>query len=196
MFYAFFRGKVGLGENHAGEPGDPEHPDGTDGARPVAHHEAGQPQRGERHEDEHPDDEHHGKFARLTVQEEKNGLLDDPSGIGTREGWARRLAERGFALKGHRLVRKSADGNRVGEIPHGVHEIRTQPPQRRGADHDVVVAAELMKQQSECGHQHGEQGGALAPCQVLQFPAQFFGNGQIPRGAGAPLVGWPREIER
>jgi DNA phosphorothioation-associated putative methyltransferase len=47
----------------------------------------------------------HAKFARLTAQEEKNGLLADASGIGTREGWARRLAERGFALKGHRLVR-------------------------------------------------------------------------------------------
>jgi DNA phosphorothioation-associated putative methyltransferase len=47
----------------------------------------------------------HGRFARLTAQEEKHGLLDDPSGIGTREGWSRRLAERGFTLKGHRLVR-------------------------------------------------------------------------------------------
>ena len=48
----------------------------------------------------------HAKFARLTAQEEKHGLLDDPSGIGTREGWSTRLAERGFALKGHRLVRR------------------------------------------------------------------------------------------
>jgi hypothetical protein len=47
------------------------------------------------------------KFARLTAQEEKHGLLDDPSGIGTREGWARRLSERGFTLKGHRLVKQS-----------------------------------------------------------------------------------------
>jgi DNA phosphorothioation-associated putative methyltransferase len=45
------------------------------------------------------------KFARLTAQEDKHGLLDDPSGIGTRDGWAKRLSERGFALKGHRLVR-------------------------------------------------------------------------------------------
>jgi DNA phosphorothioation-associated putative methyltransferase len=52
-----------------------------------------------------PDDPLHAKFARLTAQEEKHGLLDDPSGIGTREEWARRLAARGFALKGHRLVR-------------------------------------------------------------------------------------------
>jgi hypothetical protein len=51
------------------------------------------------------DDPLHGKFARLTAQEEKQGLLDDPSGIGTRDGWGRRLAERGFALRGHRLVR-------------------------------------------------------------------------------------------
>jgi DNA phosphorothioation-associated putative methyltransferase len=50
-------------------------------------------------------DQRHTKFARLTLQEEKHGLLDDPSGIGTRDGWARRLSERGFALKGHRLVR-------------------------------------------------------------------------------------------
>jgi DNA phosphorothioation-associated putative methyltransferase len=52
-----------------------------------------------------PDAERHAKFARLTTQEEKYGLLDDPSGIGTREGWARRLSERGFCLKGHRLFK-------------------------------------------------------------------------------------------
>ena len=45
------------------------------------------------------------KFARLTRQEEKHGLLGDASTIGTRDGWQRRLEERGFKLKGHRLVR-------------------------------------------------------------------------------------------
>lgn len=45
------------------------------------------------------------KFERLTQQEEKHGLLEETSAIGTREGWARRLQEKGFALKGHRLVR-------------------------------------------------------------------------------------------
>ncbi len=45
------------------------------------------------------------RFARLTAQEEKAGLLEDASGLGTRERWAKRLAERGYALKGHRLVR-------------------------------------------------------------------------------------------
>jgi DNA phosphorothioation-associated putative methyltransferase len=52
-----------------------------------------------------PDDPLHARFARLTAQEDRHGLLDEPNGIGTRDGWARRLAERGFALKGHRLVR-------------------------------------------------------------------------------------------
>jgi len=45
------------------------------------------------------------KFARLTEQEEKHGLLEAAATIGTREGWSTRLGERGFTLKGHRLVR-------------------------------------------------------------------------------------------
>jgi DNA phosphorothioation-associated putative methyltransferase len=52
-----------------------------------------------------PDDPLREKFARLTAQEERHGLLDEASAIGTREGWSNRLAECGFALKGHRLVR-------------------------------------------------------------------------------------------
>jgi DNA phosphorothioation-associated putative methyltransferase len=45
------------------------------------------------------------KFARLTRQEEKWGLLDDTNSIGTREGWNRRLRERQAKLRGHRLIR-------------------------------------------------------------------------------------------
>jgi DNA phosphorothioation-associated putative methyltransferase len=52
----------------------------------------------------HPDHALHGKLARLTKQEEERGLLEDHSGIGTRDGWARRLAELRFKLRGHRLV--------------------------------------------------------------------------------------------
>jgi len=33
-------------------------------------------------------------------------LLDETATIGTREGWERRLAERGFTVRGHRLVRR------------------------------------------------------------------------------------------
>jgi DNA phosphorothioation-associated putative methyltransferase len=47
----------------------------------------------------------YAKFARLTLQEERHGLLQDASAIGTRDGWTRRLGKRGFKLKGHRLIR-------------------------------------------------------------------------------------------
>jgi DNA phosphorothioation-associated putative methyltransferase len=53
----------------------------------------------------HQSHELRAKFARLTEQEENLGLLEVPAGIGTRDGWAKRLAEKGFTLKGHRLVR-------------------------------------------------------------------------------------------
>jgi hypothetical protein len=53
----------------------------------------------------------HAKFARLRAQEEKHCVLDDSSEIGTREGWSTRLAERGFSLKGHRLV--GSDAQRI-----------------------------------------------------------------------------------
>jgi DNA phosphorothioation-associated putative methyltransferase len=65
-----------------------------------------------------PDDPRHGKFARLTAQEEKQGLLADSAGIGTREGWQRRLAERGFVLQGHRLLRAPRGTDREGQ-PQG-----------------------------------------------------------------------------
>jgi SAM-dependent methyltransferase len=43
------------------------------------------------------------KFERLTLQEERAGLLSDP-GIGTREGWNKALSSSGYALRGHRLI--------------------------------------------------------------------------------------------
>jgi DNA phosphorothioation-associated putative methyltransferase len=46
----------------------------------------------------------HDKFARLTEQEEKHGLLDGTATNGTKEAWQARLTERGFMLRGHRLV--------------------------------------------------------------------------------------------
>jgi DNA phosphorothioation-associated putative methyltransferase len=52
--------------------------------------------------DDHP---LYPKFARLTQQEEKHGLLDDTATIGTRDGWEARLGALGFGLRGHRLVR-------------------------------------------------------------------------------------------
>ena len=55
------------------------------------------------------------KFARLTRQEEKHGLLDETATIGTREGWERRLAERGFTIRGHRVVRRRDEREEKGE---------------------------------------------------------------------------------
>jgi DNA phosphorothioation-associated putative methyltransferase len=49
------------------------------------------------------------RFSRLTAAEERAGLLSDTARIGTREGWADALADRGLAVKGHRLVRRSGD---------------------------------------------------------------------------------------
>jgi hypothetical protein len=54
----------------------------------------------------HSDYPQYGKFARLTEQEVKHGLLDDGSTIGTREGWNRCLFARRIQIRGHRLVRK------------------------------------------------------------------------------------------
>jgi DNA phosphorothioation-associated putative methyltransferase len=56
-----------------------------------------------------PEHELRDKFARLTEQEDKHQLLEDNSRIGNLESWNRRLLERGFTLKGHRLMRRSSD---------------------------------------------------------------------------------------
>ena len=47
------------------------------------------------------------KFARLTAQEERWGLLREAHVIGTRSKWGDRLREEGVALRGHRVVRAS-----------------------------------------------------------------------------------------
>jgi hypothetical protein len=61
-----------------------------------------------------PDDPRWSKFDRLTRQEERAGLLDETATIGTRSGWADRLRERGYALRGHRPVRCRAGDGPVG----------------------------------------------------------------------------------
>jgi len=53
-----------------------------------------------------PDHPLHTKFAKLTQQEEKHGLLNETATIGTRAGWQTRLTETGYRLAGHRLVRE------------------------------------------------------------------------------------------
>ncbi len=53
-----------------------------------------------------PDHPLRSKFARLTCQEEKWGLYEQPETIGTREGWEKVLAEGGVRLSGHRLLQR------------------------------------------------------------------------------------------
>ena len=47
------------------------------------------------------------KFARLTQQEERRGLLDSTARIGHREEWQQALANQNLTLRGHRLLRHS-----------------------------------------------------------------------------------------
>ncbi len=63
----------------------------------------------------------HGRFSRLTRQEEKAGLLDNTATIGTRDGWTTRLREAGFVLCGHRLCK--AQG--ASEQKHSANETPT-----------------------------------------------------------------------
>lgn len=52
----------------------------------------------------------YSKFAKLSLQERKWGLLDDVKAIFDRQGWEQCLAEHGAALRGHRVVwRKDTD---------------------------------------------------------------------------------------
>ncbi len=76
----------------------------------------------------HPDHELFAKFARLTQQEEQRGLLTEAASIGTREGWKTRLGERGFALKGHRVVK-----SRTNESVNGLTILRITNWLRDGA---------------------------------------------------------------
>ncbi len=59
-----------------------------------------------------PDHPLHARFARLSEQEEKHGLLSDTATIGTRDGWNARLNDVGFSVRGHRLVRRKAQASR------------------------------------------------------------------------------------
>jgi DNA phosphorothioation-associated putative methyltransferase len=56
----------------------------------------------------HPDRD---RYIRLSVAEDRAGLLDDGNSIGTRNGWAAVLAQRGLTTRGHRLVKRREDGS-------------------------------------------------------------------------------------
>jgi DNA phosphorothioation-associated putative methyltransferase len=48
------------------------------------------------------------KFSKLTKQEERHGLFENTSIIGTRDGWNQELELRGLKLSGHRVLKKKA----------------------------------------------------------------------------------------
>jgi DNA phosphorothioation-associated putative methyltransferase len=52
-------------------------------------------------------DSRRDRFAKLTAAEARAGLYDEPSLIGTREGWRQTLDDHALQLRGHRLVRAS-----------------------------------------------------------------------------------------
>jgi DNA phosphorothioation-associated putative methyltransferase len=71
-----------------------------------------------------PEYPNYEKFARLTKQEERWGLLDETRTIGTRDGWEKKLEEYCAELQGHRVVwRKDAD-------PYRLRILRAQQRQR------------------------------------------------------------------
>jgi DNA phosphorothioation-associated putative methyltransferase len=53
-----------------------------------------------------PDHPLYRKFSRLTQQEEKRGLFENNSTIGTRSGWEEALSKTGVTLRGHQLVNR------------------------------------------------------------------------------------------
>lgn len=57
------------------------------------------------------------RFERLTRQEERWGLYEEPERIGTRLGWEEVLRERGAAFRGARLVRHTPGGNGSADDP-------------------------------------------------------------------------------
>jgi DNA phosphorothioation-associated putative methyltransferase len=57
-----------------------------------------------------------GRFTRLTRQEEKYCLYDEIRSIGTREGWAKVLKDRGVQLSGHRIVSSGRVNARLADV--------------------------------------------------------------------------------
>ena len=60
------------------------------------------------------------------------GLLDDTARIDTREGWERRLADRGFIVRGHRLIRQREDQAEEGEPPKLTKDTKRSDARSRG----------------------------------------------------------------
>lgn len=64
-----------------------------------------------------PDYPNYDKFSRLTRSEEKWGLLDNTSAIGTREGWRKYLGYCGVEIRDHAVVELVKDENSDFSVP-------------------------------------------------------------------------------
>ena len=73
-----------------------------------------------------PDHPARDRFARLTAREDRLGLLDAASEIGTRAGWLAVLARHGVSIRGHRVVRRAAASS-----PVDVDQVRSRQRLRR-----------------------------------------------------------------
>ncbi|WP_162668749.1 DNA phosphorothioation-associated putative methyltransferase [Gemmata massiliana] len=141
------------------------------------------------------------KFARRTEKEEKNGLLDDPRGIGTRDAWAKRLADRKLALKKHRLVRAEESetipgpscsrttgaGTRgaVGRPEPGPCRTPSGPDEQvRDRVPDRIRVTEQRPQRDRCSCSFRDRRGKVqVPVELIPDPLEH-GPGS---GAGAPV---------
>ena len=68
------------------------------------------------------------RFARLTAREERLGLLDATTTIGTRDGWLAALAAHGVTVRGHRVVTLGAGFAARRETPPGDASRRSVDP--------------------------------------------------------------------
>ena len=73
-----------------------------------------------------PDHPARDRFSRLTAREDRLGLLNAASEIGTRAGWLAVLARHGVSIRGHRVVRNAAASS-----PVDVDRVRSRERLRR-----------------------------------------------------------------
>ncbi|MBW0090535.1 DNA phosphorothioation-associated putative methyltransferase [Pseudonocardia sp. KRD-184] len=62
----------------------------------------------------HEDDQRWALYSRLTRQEVRAGLYRQPSIIGRENGWEQVLTDAGYAVKGHRLIRRHSTSQEGG----------------------------------------------------------------------------------
>lgn len=88
-----------------------------------------------------PDYPHYEEFDRLTKQEEKLGLLDRTSIIGTRQGWLQWLTKHGVKIEGHRVIYNI---EKI-EIEVGNHSISHSPIPKIDRHKAAIVRSDISR---------------------------------------------------